>query len=392
MIDAGSTLQVVLLEPYFTGSHRAWAEGWQRHSSHHIHLLTQPGTHWRHRMMAAAVPLAEMLREYMVTHGRPDVIVASDMVDLATFLGLCREELAGVPAVMYLHENQLTQPVSPNGMGGRRDRHLGWTNWRSMLAANEVWFNSLWQRDSMILALRELLAGGRAEDDQTGLLAAAQHTWRTRPVGCDLGDLLTAVRISSGAERGQPLVLWNHRWAHDKGLDVAVASLRSLADQGEQFQVAVVGFDDHHDPRRVRALLGPLGDRVIHQGWLPDDEYRDLLRSADVVLASARQENFGIAVVEAVAAGCVPVVPDALAYPETISDPDLRYAPGRLTTQLREVLADLDGWRRRTESVRGSLARYDWSEVAPSDDAVLEDLVAGSVARAASAGPQWSSK
>lgn len=390
MADVPSTLQVVLLEPYFTGSHRAWAEGWQRHSAHQIHLLTQPGTHWRHRMMASAVPLAEMLREHMVTHGRPDVIVASDMVDLATFLGLCREELAGVPAVMYLHENQLTQPVSPNGMGGRRDRHLGWTNWRSMLAATEVWFNSLWQRDSMIVALRELLAGGRAEDDQTGLMAAAQTTWRTRPVGCDLGDLLTADRISSSVERGEPLVLWNHRWAHDKGLDVAVASLRSLADQGEQFRVAVVGFDDHHDPRRVHALLGPLGDRVVHQGWLPADEYRDLLRSADVVLASARQENFGIAVVEAVSAGCVPVVPDALAYPETISDPALRYAPGRLTTQLREVLADLEGWRLRTEPVRESLSRYDWSEVAPADDAVLEALVAGSVARAANAGPQWS--
>ncbi len=59
-------------------------------------------------------------------------------------------------------------------------------------------------------------------------------------------------------------------------------------------------------------MLDPLGDRVVHRGWMEAAEYRELLCRADVVVASARQENFGISVVEAVAAGCVPVVPDAL--------------------------------------------------------------------------------
>lgn len=53
---AGRRLHVLLLEPWFTGSHQVWAGGWQRASRHDLHLLTQPGTHWRHRMMAAAVP------------------------------------------------------------------------------------------------------------------------------------------------------------------------------------------------------------------------------------------------------------------------------------------------------------------------------------------------
>lgn len=372
-------LHVVVVEPYFTGSHQVWAEGWQRHSRHDLHLLTQPGTHWRHRMMASPVPLARATEAHLVRHGRPDVVVASDMVDLASYLGLCRDSLAGVPALVYFHENQLTQPVSPNGVGSLRDRHLAWTNWRSIVAADEVWFNSAWQRDSMEDGLDELLAGGPAEDDQTPLLEPLRSRFRVRPVGCALSDLLQlADRDEAGSvpRSGEdPLLVWNHRWAHDKGLDVAVRSMLTLVGEGVGFRLAVVGTDDHHDPGRGERMLDALGDRLVHRGWLPEDQYRALLLRADVVLASARQENFGIAVVEAVAAGCVPVVPDALAYPETIVDAQLRYPPGRLTSRLREVLADLAVWRERTAPVRAHLGRFDWSVVAPADDDALEQLV-----------------
>ncbi|MFV0317368.1 MAG: DUF3524 domain-containing protein [Microthrixaceae bacterium] len=374
------SLSVLVLEPFFTGSHEVWARGWQEHSRHDLHLLTQPGTHWRHRMMAASVPLAEATREHIERLGRPDVVVASDMVDLAGYLGLCRDELAGVPTVVYFHENQLTQPTSPNGVGGLRDRHLAWTNWRSLLAADEVWFNSAWQRDSMTDALEDLLAHGPAGDDQRPLLAQVRDRFRVRPVGCDLTDLLEIERpvhdLDAGTPPEPPLVLWNHRWAHDKGLDVAVASMRAVAGQGVDFRLAVVGTDDHHDPARGDKMLEPLGDRVVHRGWMEPQRYRQLLGEADVVVASARQENFGIAVVEAVAAGCVPVVPDALAYPESITDEKFRYPPGRLTTALRDVLSDIEGFRRKCQPMRESLVRFDWSNVAPEDDDDLEAVVA----------------
>lgn len=372
-------LHVLLLEPFFTGSHEVWATGWQANSRHSLHLLTQPGTHWRHRMMAASVPLAEATREHVEAHGPPDVVVASDMVDLAGYLGLCRNELAGVPTVVYFHENQLTQPTSPNGVGGLRDRHLAWTNWRTLLAANEVWFNSRWQRDSMADALEDLLSDGPAGDDQRPLLAGARSRFRVRPVGCDLVDLLGRTRADD--EQRDPLVVWNHRWAHDKGLDVAVASMRAVASQGVGFRLAVVGTDDHHDPARGEKLLAPLGERVVHRGWMEPDAYRALLCEADVVVASARQENFGISVVEAVAAGCVPVVPDALAYPESIDDRFFRYPPGRLTTALRDTLVGLGEYRARCATMRESLRRFDWSNVAPSDDDALAELVAAHAGR-----------
>ena len=49
-----------------------------------------------------------------------------------------------------------------------------------------------------------------------------------------------------------------------------------------------------------------------------------LLRQSHVVLTTALHEFQGLAVLEAVASGCIPVVPDRLAYREFIPD-DCRY-------------------------------------------------------------------
>lgn len=49
-------LDVLLCEPYFTGSHRAWATGLAAHSSHDVALVTHQGGCWKWRMQGAAPP------------------------------------------------------------------------------------------------------------------------------------------------------------------------------------------------------------------------------------------------------------------------------------------------------------------------------------------------
>ena len=432
------TLDVLLVEGWMAGSHEAWAEGWRSRSRHRIDLVTQPGTHWQHRMTAGSVPLASAVADHVSAHGSPDVLVVTDMVDLASLLGLVGSMSGGalsrVPSVLYLHENQLTQPPSPNGVGGGRGRHLGWTNWRSMVAADAVWSNSQWQLTSLFESLGDMLGEAPDSAGQLPLVPRVRERCSVQPVGCDLADLL-ASRPNSGASDGggggpdgpagecaamragevsdegaytgvargvgqgdvpgdvagdgggeieviddgrevrPPLVLWNHRWSHDKGLSAAVTSMKTLAAEGLDFEVAVVGADDHHDPGRAQAVLAPLAERIVHTGWMERDDYRDLLTTADVVVAAPLQENFGISVVEAVAAGCIPVVPDALSYPETIDEPSLRYPEGRLTTHLRSVLMDPEQFRPAAQRCRSRLVRFDWQTVAAAYDSAVEQLV-----------------
>lgn len=379
------SLDVLLVEGWFGGSHEAWATGWSAHSRHDVEIISQPGSHWQHRMDAAAVPLSMATARHVERHGAPEVVVATDMVDLASYLGLCRSVVAGgltdAATVMYLHENQFTQPASPNGVGGSRGRHLVWNNWRSLVAADHVWSNSQWQLDSMFESLGDSLAGAPDASEQLPMLESVRDRCSVQPVGCDLTDLLaqhtpdgSGGDTESSATGDVPLVLWNHRWSHDKGLEDAVRSLRTLADEGVGFEVAVVGEDDHHDPSRGDRLLGSIADRIVSRGWLAPTAYRRLLTRADVVVACPLQENFGISVVEAVAAGCVPVVPDRLAFPETIDEPALRYPSGRLTTRLREVLVDLDRYRVLAEGCRRRLDRFDWPAVAAAYDSAIDEM------------------
>ncbi|RME99683.1 MAG: DUF3524 domain-containing protein, partial [Bacteroidetes bacterium] len=125
-------MRIALIEPFFTGSHRRWAEGWQAHSAHDIHLLTLAGRHWKWRMHGGAVTLAEAL---LALEQAPEVIVATDMLDLATFAALIRPTYPQVPLLLYMHENQLTYPWSPTDedVRLRRDRHYAWINYTSTL-------------------------------------------------------------------------------------------------------------------------------------------------------------------------------------------------------------------------------------------------------------------
>ena len=72
-------------------------------------------------------------------------------------------------------------------------------------------------------------------------------------------------------------------------------------------------------PAGLEPLLRELAPNIIHEGYAPDREtYAELLGSADVVASTALHEFFGMAVAEGLAAGCTPVVPNRLSYPEVL--------------------------------------------------------------------------
>ena len=66
---------------------------------------------------------------------------------------------------------------------------------------------------------------------------------------------------------------------------------------------------------RLRELAG---DNVEFTGWLSDADLHDLYRRASVYVQASRHEGFGLAVAEAMLAGCVPVVMDVTAMPEVV--------------------------------------------------------------------------
>ena len=254
-------MRIALVEPYCTGSHAAWAHEYAAHSRHQVELFTLPGRNWKWRMHGGAVTLAARFVEAGV---RPDLILATDMLDLAAFLALARPLSDGCPSAVYFHENQLTYPWSPDDRDRslKRDLHYPFVNYTSALAADAVLFNSQYHLDSFLGALPGFLKGfPDAVDLQTVERIALKS--RVLPLGVDLRRF-DRYRPAEERQKKAPLLLWNHRWEFDKAPEPFFQALYRLADEGIAFEVAVVG----ESFGRVPAVFGEARERLgARRAW-----------------------------------------------------------------------------------------------------------------------------
>jgi glycosyltransferase involved in cell wall biosynthesis len=70
----------------------------------------------------------------------------------------------------------------------------------------------------------------------------------------------------------------------------------------------------------VEELRAGAGTNLELTGWLSNEELLDNYRRAAVYVQASRHEGFGLAVAEAMLAGCVPVVMNVTAMPEVVGD------------------------------------------------------------------------
>lgn len=354
-------MRIWLIEPYFGGSHRAWAEGYRRHSRHEVELITHEARFWKWRMQGAHLTLSAAAASLP---GPPDVVLASSMLNLAGFLGAARRSVGDAPVVVYLHENQLAYPRSPLD---RADAAYPMVNWTSASVADLVLFNSAYHRDrffSLLPAFLHQFPDHRHDD----LVAAVRGRAEVIPVGVDLAE------VPRGAEKGEPpLIVWNHRWEHDKGIAELAAAVRALVDTGANFRMAICGEQFVSVPDAFASLPGLLGDRLIQFGFAPEPEYRALLADAAITLSTAFQEFFGVAVVEAMSAGAVPVLPNRLVYRERAPDRRCLYADDPVPT-LEWLLGDPEVRARLGAAAQEEVARFAWPVVAGQMDDRLEAL------------------
>ena len=369
-------MRITLLEPYCTGSHAAWAHEYASHSRHDVELLTLPGRNWKWRMHGGAVTLAS---RFLASAGQPDLILATDMLDLTTFLALTRQKSAACPCALYFHENQLTYPWSPGDpdTGSQRDLHYAFINYASALAADAVLFNSRYHQDAFLGALPGFLKGF---PDATEPASAERIAAKSRvlPLGMDLRKL-DAHRPQGGREPGAPLILWNHRWEYDKDPEAFFSVLYRLADEGVDFRLAVLGESFGRAPAVFQEARRRLADKVVQWGYLesPADYARWLWR-ADILPVTSRQEFFGASVVQALYCGCAALLPERLSYPEHVpadqSAGFLYRGDECLADRLRALLC------AQKVGAGGSLGahvgRYDWEYQAPVYDDFFEALAA----------------
>lgn len=377
-------MNVLALEPWYGGSHRHFLDDLVRHSRHAIEPLTLRARYWKWRMQGGAVTLAQKAREAVERGGVPDLLFATDMVNVPAFLALTRDVLAGVPVVLYFHENQLTYPLRP---GVERDYTYAYINYLSALAADRLVFNSQFHLDQFFGALPELL---RRFPDYTHLDSLPRLRERASVLHLGL-DLAGHDRHAPSAEAerarapGPPVVLWNQRWEYDKNPEGFFRTMNRLDDAGVRFRLILAGERFEEQPAEFERAFERYAERILHYGYAENfAEYSRLLHRADLVVSTACHEFFGIAMLEAIYCGCHPLLPDRLTYPELIPENlhrPLLHAPilyrddDELFDLLRRLLRGEDQPLPRSV-LRGIPAHLAWPEQARRFDALFEEAAA----------------
>src|SRR5438128_1998121 len=144
-------LDILALEPFCGGIRRTMLEALLRCSRHRWRIFKLPARRMERRLLVSATWFAELLARRNIGH--VDLIFSSEALNLAEFLRL-RPELAGRPSVVYFHDNQLPDPAQQP----RDEEATDLVNLNSAMAANEIWFNSLYNLRTFLSRASALVA------------------------------------------------------------------------------------------------------------------------------------------------------------------------------------------------------------------------------------------
>ncbi len=301
-------MKILLLSAYDAASHAYWHKGLVENlSQHEWTVLALPPRYFSWRIRGNSLSWAFNERE--VLEQSYDLIVATSMTDLSALRGFV-PHLTSIPTLVYFHENQFAYPESGREYGNVEPKIL---NIYTALAADHICFNTAYNRNTFLAGCSELLKK-LPDEVPAGLIEQLENNSSVLQV-----PLPQSAYLPHDPQPGPIRLIWNHRWEFDKGPEELLKVVQGLCDAGVDFRLDLVGQRFRKVPEQFQLLKELLGSRVGRWGFIESvSEYRRLLQQADIVLSTALHDFQGIAVLEGVAAGAVPLVPNRLAYPELL--------------------------------------------------------------------------
>ncbi|MDM8527764.1 glycosyltransferase [Anaerolineales bacterium HSG24] len=184
-------------------------------------------------------------------------------------------------------------------------------------------------------------------------------------------------RVSILPESSLPLILWAHRWEHDKNPADFFRALTILSERGLSFELAVLGENFSQQPKVFLQSQTRLAKHIVQFGYADSfADYAHWLWRADILPVTSNQDFFGGTVVEAIYCGCFPLLPHRLAYPYLIP---AEYQPhcfyhtfDELVSRLEQAITNIE--QTRQFSLRDVVVQYDWQIQAEGYDRLFAEL------------------
>ncbi len=362
-------MKLLFIEPFYGGSHKAFADGLICNSAHSIDKVTLPAVNWNWRTRGAAFYFSQAVDDF----GKYDGIITTSLMRLADFRAFTDNRLP--PVMVYFHENQLTYPLAPDE---KRNQHLCMGDISTALCADRIIFNSNFHMTSFFHSIENHLA---SVPDYPPDWALQKITSKSNVIypGCSFENVDTG---DNSEPSDPPLIIWNHRWSYDKNAVSFFHALEVLKKNAFRFRLAILGEDSDFIPEAFINAQQVFKDEIVRCGYEEDRElYLDWLRKGDIVVSTAIQENFGISIVEAIRYGCFPLLPDRLSYPEIISGKfhkEVLYMSQKdLIEKLMKILKNPHLYLNNSDAIAENINRYSWTNVIGAYDTAISEMVSG---------------
>jgi glycosyltransferase involved in cell wall biosynthesis len=315
--------RVLLLSAYDAISHQLWRKRLkQLFTQYEWTELCLPPRHFAWRVRGNSLIWATTQRE--VLEQDYDLLLATSMVDLSSLRGFV-PSLASIPSLLYVHENQFQYPQNRSD---RNNVEPLLVPLYAALCADTVAFNSNFNRSSFLEGAATLLSK-LPEQFPSSIMAKLNASI---VLAVPLPE--NSPRLPSSGPKAQPdsndvlSIVWNHRWEFDKGPELLLAVATAIEAQELSVQLHIVGQQFREQPiefEKINNLLDKHADKTDTPrglfGFIEEhSHYTQLLKTCDVVLSTAIHDFQGLAIQEACLMGCVPLVPNDLAYPEYIPE------------------------------------------------------------------------
>ncbi len=365
-------MKILLLSAYDANSHKYWHQSLVANlPEHQWTVLTLEPRFFSWRIRGNSLSWAFNKRE--ILSEKYDLLIATSMVDLNGLRGFI-PSLASIPNILYFHENQFSYPLSSakEKQGHSDNLEAQIVSLYSALCADLILFNSHFNRDSFLTGVKNLLK--RLPDQiPEGLSETLTEKSSVLPVPINN----SAFFLDRDEPSPKLQIIWNHRWEYDKGPEQLLTCIKALPKElplefhivGQKFRTQPDTFSVIKDVLKNNGWLG-------NWGYIEDTlAYQALLIKADIVFSTALHDFQGLAILEAVAAGCIPIVPDRLAYQEIFSA-EYRYlsAPNDIHKEAESAATMLvnltQQWLKKDEGVlinflqAPDISRFSWGSLA----------------------------
>lgn len=368
-------MNILAIEPYYSGSHKAFLKGLEEHSSHNIIPIKLNYKGWKWRMHGDSVTLAQMTNQVL---DEVDMLLTSSMTNLPAFLALTNPRFAHTPKIMYMHDNQFTRPIPK---GETRDMTYCYINYLSMLVADKILFSSQFHLDDLLDALPGFLDSYPGDKHYSTIDDIRAKSVVMYP-GLDLKSF--DQQPDTRKENKRPVIVWNQRWQFDRNPAMFFRVLNRLNDIELKFDLILAGDSKNDKPEEFAKAWKRFGDQIQHFGFVDDKvAYSKLLHSGDIVVSTATYEFFCVSIMEAIYCGCHPLVPNTLHYPELIPaslHTPLLHSPivyndeDQLFKYLRDLLQQKNKPLPKA-TLQNINKHLDWSQQIISFDTLFEEMV-----------------